>query len=190
MRVSFVVLLVLGFCSAVPCSYGQARPAAQANSAATADAPRHSKRYTSQLGPAPNLRQVKLEQIIQKPAYYAATLPVLRDKDGQISLSVIVNPKTHSIQKLKLLFVPLDKAVTYNQVIEGISLYDAPTGRYYFNTLYQKVRQLPAGVTEHGSSRQIRGWVEPSTSRAAVTEAPTPHQANENGSRSFFGPAK
>jgi hypothetical protein len=131
--------------------------------------------YTVPLGPTPNQRPVKPEVVLQEPTYYAATLPIVHDKDGQIGITVIINPKTHSVQKLNALLAPLDKAVTYRQIGEGVGRYDAPTGRYYFSTIYQTTRKLPNGYTDNGAGRVITGWVKPGTSQAAVADEAIPN---------------
>ncbi|RYF09635.1 MAG: hypothetical protein EOO40_06555 [Deltaproteobacteria bacterium] len=113
--------------------------------------------------------------MIQEPTYYAATLPVVRDKDGLINITVVLNPKTHSVQKLDALLASLNKNVKYRQLGEGIGRYDAPTGRYYFSTIYQTIRQLPNGYTDNGPGRVIMGWVKPDTSQAAVGEEAIPN---------------
>jgi len=122
------------------------------------------------LGPAPNQHLVKPEHVLQGSGYYAATLPVLHDKDGIISITVTVNPQTHSVQKLDAILAPLNQAVTYRQIGNGIGRYDAPTGRYYFSIAYQKIRQLSADSTNRGTLRQITGWVKSDASQAAVAE--------------------
>ena len=104
-----------------------------------------------------------------------ATLPVVHDKDGRISITVVVNPQTHSVQKLVALLTPLGEAVTYRQIGEGIGRYDAPTGRYYFSTIYQTIRKLPNGYTDNGAGRVITGWVKPGTSQAAVADEAIPN---------------
>jgi hypothetical protein len=104
-----------------------------------------------------------------------ATLPVVRDKDGRISITVIVNPQAHKVQKLEALLTPLNKAVTYRQIGQGIGRFDAPTGRYYFSTVYQTIRQLPNGYTDYGAGRAITGWVKPGTSQAAVADEAIPN---------------
>jgi hypothetical protein len=172
MRVSFATLLLIGPCLSAHCSYGQGGQASKTGAAAAT----HTSHGTSStsLGPAPNQRLVKPEYVLQGPSYYAATLPVLHDKDGIISITVTVNPKTHSVQKLDAILAPLNRDVTYRQIGNGIGRYDASTGRYYFNTAYQKTQQLPAGFTDHKPLRQITGWIDPSTSQAAVGEEATP----------------
>lgn len=173
MRTSFAVLLVLGICSAAPYSYGQNSPATKAH-ALPNTVVSHGTSYIIPLGPTPNQRQVKPEHLVQQPTYYMATLPVVRDKDGQVSLMVVINPQTHSIQKTDALLTPLDKAVTYRQIGKGSGRYDAPTGRYYFNTIYQTIRQLPNGYTDNGPGRVITGWVKPGTLQAAVADEAIP----------------
>jgi hypothetical protein len=170
MRVFFATLLLLGSCLSAHYSHGQD---SQAGTAANTHIS-YGTAYSIPLGPAPNQRLVKPEYIIQEPTYYLVTLPVLRDKDGQISLTVVVNPQTHSVQKLDALLVPLNEAVTYRQIGKGASRYDAPTGRYYFNTIYQTSRKLPNGYTDNGSGRVITGWVKPGTSQAAVADEVIP----------------
>jgi hypothetical protein len=174
MRTSFAVLLALGICSATTYSYGQTSQAAK-DRALPDTIISHGTAYSIPLGPTPNQRQVKPEHLIQQPTYYMATLPVVRDKDGQISLIVVINPQMHSIQKADALLTPLDKAVTYRQIGKGIGRYDAPTGRYYFNTVYQTIRQLPNGYTDNGPGRVITGWVKPGTSQAAVADEAIPN---------------
>lgn len=174
MRTSFAVLLVLGFCSVAPYSYGQTSPAAKGSAIPDTSVTRGIA-YTVPMGPTPNQRQVKPEHLLQQPTYYMATLPVVHDKDGRISITVVVNPQTHSVQKLAALLTPLGKAVTYRQIGEGTGRYDAPTGRYYFCTIYQTIRQLPNGYTDNGPGRIITGWVKPSTSQAAVADEAIPN---------------
>ena len=174
MRTSFATLLVVGFCSAAPYSYGQASPAAKASAVSDTSTLRGTA-YAIPLGPTPNQHQVKPEHLLQQPTYYMATLPVLRDKDGRISITVVVNPQTHNVQKLNALLTPLDKAVTYRQIGEGTGRYDAPTGRYYFSTVYQTIRKLPNGYTDNGPGRVITGWVKPGTSQAAVADEAIPN---------------
>jgi hypothetical protein len=156
-----------------------ATPAADTSAAATDPAGTHTT-YASQLGPldpSPSQQPVQPDVLMQEPDVYAAALPVLRDKDGSISVRVATNPKTHSVQKLETLFIPLDKAVTLRQFGEGIGRYDAATGRYYFSTMYQKTRRLSAGLINQEALRQITGWVAPGTSEAAVAEAAVPDEA-------------
>ena len=174
MRTCFAVLLVLGCCLVAPYSYGQTSPAAKTNAVPNTIVSRATS-YRIPLGPTPNQHQVKPEHLLQQPTYYMATLPVVHDKDGRISITVVVNPQTHSVQKLAVLLTPLDKAVTYRQIGEGAGHYDAPTGRYYFNTIYQTIRQLPNGYTDNGDGRVITGWVKPGTSQAAVADEAIPN---------------
>jgi hypothetical protein len=134
--------------------------------------------YASQLGPlepSPSQRPVQPKVLMQESDVYAALLPVLRDKDGSISVQISVNPKTHGIKKLETLFLPLDKAVTLRQLGEGIGRYDASAGRYYFSTMYQKTRRLSASQINNEDIRQITGWVAPGTAQAAVAEADAPN---------------
>ena len=173
MRASLATLLVLVFCSAASYAQGQTSAAANAN-AELGTSSVHGTAYTIPLGPTPQQRQVKPEHLLQQPTYYLATLPVLRDKDGRISITVIVNPQTHSVQKLETLLTPLNKAVTYRQLGEGTGRYDTATGRYYFSTVYQTIRQLPNGWTDNGPGRVITGWVKPGTSQAAVADEAIP----------------
>jgi hypothetical protein len=174
MRAFFVLLPVLGLCSVAPYAYGQTSPAAKA-SAVPDTSTQRGIAYSIPLGPSPNQRQVKPEHLLQQPAYYLATLPVVRDKDGHISITVVINPQTHSIKKADALLTPLNKAVTYRQIGQGIGRYDAPTGRYYFSTVYQTIRQLPNGYTDNGPGRVITGWVKPGTSQAAVADEAIPN---------------
>jgi hypothetical protein len=173
MRAPFAVLLMLGFCSAVPYCYGQTNLAAKA-SAVPDTSVQYGIAYTVPLRPSPNQRQVRADVLLQEPTLYAVTLPVRHDKDCIIRVGVNVNPKTHSIQKIEAMFAPLNKAVTYRQFGEGIGRFDAPTGRYYFNADYQTIRKLPNGYTDNGALRQITGWVEPGTSKAAIAEEVAP----------------
>jgi hypothetical protein len=174
MRASFAVLLALGLCSAAPYAHSQASPAAKASVVPDTSVSRGTG-HDITLRPTPNQRQVKPEQVVQAPTYYAATLPVVRDEDGRISITVVLNPKTHSVQKLDALLASFNKAVTYRQFGEGIGRYDAPTGRYYFSTMYQTIRKLPNGYTDNGPLRVITGWVEPDTSQAAVADEAFPN---------------
>lgn len=177
MRSSFASLLLLVSCLSAHYAQAQTGSVVKASSAAAPGVSYSSgKASIIPLGPSPNQRPVKPEQLMQTPAYYAATLPVLRDKDGQIDITVIVNPQTHSVQKLNALLAPLDKAVTYRQIGEGIGRYDAATGRYYFSTIYQTIRKLPNGYTDNGPGRVITGWIKPDTSQAAVAEEAIPDE--------------
>ena len=173
MRTSFAVLLVLGFCLVAPYSYGQASPAAKA-SAVPDTSTTYGIAYTVPLGPAPNQRQVNADVLFQEPTLYAVRLPVQRDKDATIFIGVQVNPKVRSTQKIEAIFASLNKTVTYRQLGEGISRYDIATGRYYFSTIYQTIRQLPNGYTDNGAGRVITGWVKPGTSQAAVADEAIP----------------
>jgi hypothetical protein len=173
MRASFAVLLVLGFCLVAPYSYSQTRPAAKA-SAVPDTSVSYGIAYTVPLGPSPKQRQVRADVLFQEPTLYAVTLPVQHDEDGTILLGVKVNPKAHSILKIEAMFAPLDKAVTYRQIGEGVGRYDAPTGRYYFNTIYQTIRKLPNGYTNNDAGRVITGWVKPGTSQATVADEAMP----------------
>jgi hypothetical protein len=174
MHASFATLLVLSSCLATSYSQGQTSPAVKA-SARPDTIISHGIAYDIPLGPSPNQRQIKPYQVLQEPTYYMATLPVVHDKDGKIGLNVVVNPVTHSVQKLSAFFAPLNKAVTYRQLGEGIGRFDAPTGRYYFSTIYQTIRKLPNGYTDNGAGRIITGWVKPGTSQAAVADEAMPN---------------
>jgi hypothetical protein len=174
MHASFTTLLVLGSCLAASYTKGQTSPAAKANAVPDTSVTRGTA-YSVPLGPRPSQHQVKPEQVVQEPTYYAATLPVVRDKDGRIGITVVINPKAHSVQKLEALLASLNKAVTYRQIGEGIGRYDAPTGRYYFSTIYQTIRKLPNGYTDNGPGRVITGWVKPDTSQAAVADEAIPN---------------
>jgi len=173
MHASFASLLVLGSCLAASYSQGQTNPAAKAN-AVPDTSTSYGIAYTVPLGPTPSQHLVKAHVLVQEPTYYAATLPVVHDKDGQLAITVVVNPKTHTVQKLDALLASLNKAVTYCQIGQGIGRYDTPTGRYYFSTIYQTIRQLPNGYTDNGAGRVITGWVKPGTSQAAVANEAIP----------------
>lgn len=174
MRASFATVVVLVSCLAASYAQGQTSSAAKA-SAVPDTSTQRGIAYSVPLGPSPNQRQVKPQQLIREPTYYAATLPVGLDKDGQIGITVIVNPKTHSVQKLDALLASLNKNVKYRQLGEGIGRYDAPTGRYYFSTIYQTIRKLPNGYTNYDPGRVITGWINPGTSQAAVADEAIPN---------------
>ncbi|TVT43377.1 hypothetical protein FNT36_04630 [Hymenobacter setariae] len=174
MPASSATLLVLGACLLAPCSYGQAGPAAKARTTPDTSTTRGTA-YSIPLGPLASQRLVKPERVFQGPAHYAATLPVRRNKEGRIGITVAVNPQAHSVQKLDALLLPLDAAVTYRQLGQGIGRYDAPTGRYYFSAVYQTIRKLPNGYINYDPGRVITGWVKPGTSQAAVADEAIPN---------------
>lgn len=120
-------------------------------------------------GPDPAQQSVQLRNVRSEAAMYAATLPVLDDADGAISLRVTVNPQAHSIKATEGIFAPHLPTVTYRQFGKGIGKYEPTTGRYYFNVAYQKIRRLADGSTDNGDIQEISGWVQPETSTAAVT---------------------
>jgi hypothetical protein len=99
---------------------------------------------------------------------YAATLPVLNDPDGSLRIRIQVNPQAHTLEKITVLSTPHQATVSYKQVGEGVGKYEPTTGHYYFLTAYQKIRQLPAGLTDYGSLQEIGGWVKPGAATAAV----------------------
>lgn len=159
-----------------PVAATPAAPTADTSAAATDPAGTHTT-YASQIGPldpSPSQLPVQPKVLKQGSDVYTAALPVLRDKDGSISVRVTADPKKHSVEKLETLFAPLDKSVTLRQIGEGISRYDAATGRYYFSTIYQKTRRLSASNINNEDLRQITGWVAPGTGQAAVAEADAP----------------
>lgn len=169
----FLAALLLSPCLLSQCSQAPATSSIEEKPAVATDSARTQTGFASEVGPlesSPKQQQVQPSILFQEPTAYAAILPVLRDKDGTIKLNITLNPKTHSVQELKALFIPLNKNLTYKQVGEGISRYDEPTGRYYFATTYQKIRQLSANSTSHEDLRQVVGWVEPGTAKAAVAE--------------------
>jgi hypothetical protein len=174
MHALFTTSLMLVSCLVVSYAKSQTSPTTK-TSAVPDTSVTHGTAYSVPLGPRPNQHQAKPEQILQEPTHYAATLPVVRDKDGRIGITVTVNPQTHSVQKLEALFASLNEAVTYRQIGEGIGRYDARTGRYYFSTIYQTIRKLPNGYTDNGAGRVITGWVIPGTSQAAVADEAIPN---------------
>ena len=119
-------------------------------------------------GPDATHRRVQAADILSRDTMYAATLPVLNDPDGSIRIRILVNPQAHMLEKITVLSTPYQSTVTYKQVGEGVGNYEPTTGHYYFLTIYQKIRKLPAGLTDYGSLQEIRGWVKPGAATAAV----------------------
>ena len=119
-------------------------------------------------GPDSAHQRVQTEDILSGDTVYAATLPVLNDPDGSIRIRIMVNPQAHTLEKITVLSAPHQSTVTYKQVGEGVGNYEPTTGHYYFITHYQKIRKLPAGLTDYGSLQEIGGWVKPGAATAAV----------------------
>jgi hypothetical protein len=119
-------------------------------------------------GPDAAHQRVQAEDIMSGDTVYAATLPVLNDPDGSLRIRIQVNPQAHTLEKITVLSTPHQATVSYKQVGEGVGKYEPTTGHYYFLTAYQKIRQLPAGLTDYGSLQEIGGWVKPGAATAAV----------------------
>lgn len=119
-------------------------------------------------GPNSAYQPVQAENIVSADTGYAATLPVLNDSDGSIRVRGMINPLAHKAKKITVLFAPHHLTVTYKQVGEGVCNYEPTTDHYYFKVLYQKIRKLPAGLTNYGSLEEIGGWVKPGAATAAV----------------------
>lgn len=119
-------------------------------------------------GPDPAHRPVQPADILHTDTVYAATLPVLDEPHGAVRLRLTLNPRTHSVETLRVLFAPQMPRVSYQQLGQGVSRYDAPTGRYYFLTAYQKIAPLPDGRLYNGQLQEIDGWVHPELGAAVA----------------------
>jgi hypothetical protein len=170
MRSLFVWPLLLSSLGLSDCTAPTAESAASTTSVA---APAHSGISTGIAtggvpGPDAAHQRVQAEDIVSGNTVYAATLPVLNDPDGSIRIRIRVNPQAHTLEKITVLSTPHQSTVTYKQVGEGVGKYEPSAGHYYFNTTYQKLRKLPAGLTDYGSLQEIGGWVKPGAAIAAV----------------------
>lgn len=170
MRSLFVWPLLLSSSGLSDCT----APTAESTSSTTpVAAPAHSGISTGIAtggvpGPDSAHQRVQAEDILSGDTVYAATLPVLNDPDGSIRIRIRVNPQTHTLEKITVLSTPHQATVTYKQVGQGVGKYEPTTGHYYFNTAYQKICTLPAGLTDYGSLQEIGGWVKPGATAAAV----------------------
>ena len=112
-------------------------------------------------GPDPDHRRVPPGNVRQQDTVYAATLPVLDERDGTIRIRVAINPRAHTLEKVSVLFAPHQPRVRYQQLGQGVGKYDAKTGRYYFLTGYQKISPLADGRLYNSPFLGISGWVHP-----------------------------
>jgi hypothetical protein len=170
MRSLFAWSLVLSSLGLSDCTAPTTESASSTTPVATAAHSRVSTGIASVGIPGPDAahQRVQAEDILSGDTVYAATLPVLNDPDGSIRIRIRVNPQAHTLEKITVLSTPHQPTVSYKQVGEGVGKYEPSTGHYYFITVYQKIRKLPAGLTDYGSLQEIGGWVKPGAATAAV----------------------
>jgi predicted nuclease of restriction endonuclease-like (RecB) superfamily len=58
--------------------------------------------------------------------------------------------------------------VRYRPIGRGVGIYNAKTGRYYFNAGCQRLRTAPDGRTESGPYQEITGWLHPDSHATTV----------------------
>ena len=167
---SFLILLLPSSLALSNCT----APAAESpTTAALVATPAHSGESSGTapggaLGSGFAYRRVQAEDIQSGDTMYGATLPVLNDPDGSVSVQIMVNPQAHTLEKITVFSVPRNSTVTYKQLGEGVGKYEPATGRYYFNTAYQKIKKLATGQTDNGQLQEIGAWVKPGSDTAAV----------------------